>query len=163
MSDYRVYLKVKPFIKEWLHYHFGNPVVFPAQSVENSTIRLFLTKQPENVIPRLIPEDDEVAICIPDSKGKPVATYNYLGPRGKKAVEECIEDTFKVQLWSELNDLHNCGCTILKAIDAWCENNGISIDHDYTIKMRYQRMRDSYRKSGVDMRKKRLRHDDISF
>jgi hypothetical protein len=162
MSDFVVYLKVNPFIRQWMVHHYGNPVVFPSGSAENATIRRFLTKHPKDDKPT-IGGNDEIAVCIPDSKQKPVITYNYLGKHAREAVVECIEDTFKIQMWKDLNDLHDCGCSILKAIQAWCENNGISIDYDYTIKMRYQRMRNSYLKNGIDLRNKnRIRDEDNS-
>lgn len=44
-------------------------------------------------------------------------------------------------------------CPLLKAVRAWCENNGISIDYEDTVKMRFQRMRSSYLKSGIDLRR----------
>lgn len=154
MEKFLVYLKVKPFIKEWLTFHYGNPVTFPPQSAENATIRRFLTTQPRDEVPE-IKSEDEVAVYIPDSKQKPVISYHYLGKYAKAAVIECIEDTFRLQMWKDLNDLHDCGCTVLRAIQAWCENNGISIEYDYTIKMRYQRMRNSYLKNGIDLRNKK--------
>lgn len=159
MEKFLVYLKVKPFIKQWLTYHYGDPVVFPAQSAENATIRRFLTTQPKDKIPD-IKTDDDVAVCIPDSKQKPVISYHYLGKYAKAAVVECIEDAFKLQMWKDLNDLHDCGCTVLRAIQAWCENNGISIDYDYTIKMRYQRMRNAYLKNGIDLRNKKRNSEE---
>ena len=41
-----------------------------------------------------------------------------------------------------------------RSVRSWCERNGIDTDYDYTLKMRYQRMRDSYLSHGVDLRKK---------
>lgn len=32
MSKFVIYIKVEPFIKQWLIHSFGNPVVFPAQA-----------------------------------------------------------------------------------------------------------------------------------
>lgn len=160
MSNYVVYLQVKPFIRQWLTYHFGDPVTFPSQSAENATIRRFLAKLPDGAYPDQ-KTADSIAVCIPDSKQKPVITYNYLNQHAKEAVVECIEDTFRMQMWKDLNDLHDCKCSILKAIQAWSLNNGISIDYDLTLKMRYQRMRKSYLANGVDLRDKtRLRNDD---
>lgn len=159
MSKFVVYLEVKPFIKQWLENHYGNPVIFPAMSAENATIRRFLTKLPDDKLPDKQTEKS-IAVCIPDSKQKPVITYNYLGKYAKEAVVECIEDTFKMQMWKDLNDLRDCGCSILKAIQAWCENNGISIEYDYTIKMRYQRMRNAYLKNNIDLRDKTRVRDE---
>ena len=75
MSKYLVYLEMKPFLAQWLHHHYGNPVVFPAQSAENACIRRLLIPQPTAT--PVLRRGNEVAICIPDSKQKPVVTYNY--------------------------------------------------------------------------------------
>lgn len=152
MSKYLVYISFKPFIAQWLRHHFGDPVVFPAQSAENACIRHFLTRQPGSL--PLTRGDDDIAICIPDSKQKPVVTYNYLSGNARKAVAECIEDTFRLQLWRDLADIELCQCTLLSAVRAWCEANGIDVEYDYTLKMRFQRMRNSYLKHGVDLRRR---------
>lgn len=158
MSNFVIYLRLEPFVKQWLVHHYGEPVSFPPQSVENSTIRLFLQKLPEGKVPE-IKKEEEIAICIPESKQKPVEYYNYLGKHAKEALIECIEDNFKRNMWSELNDLHDCGCTVQKAIDAWCEMHGISIDFDDTIRQRYYRARDAYLKHGIDLRKRKRNHN----
>jgi len=158
MSDFVIYLKVKPFLQEWLVHHYGDPVRFPSGSTENATIRRFLAKQPPDKTPEVGNKKD-TAIYIPDSKQKPVVTYNYLGKHSKEAVIEAIEDTFNLQLWKDLNDLHECGCSILKSVRAWCENNDIDISYDYTLKMRYQRMRSVYLKNDIDLRLQKRNHD----
>ena len=62
-------------------------------------------------------------------------------------------------MWSELDDMSRIGCSVLNAIDGWCEMHGISIDYDRTILMRYNRIRNSYVKKGIDLRKKTRNHD----
>ncbi len=154
MSQFNIYLKVEPFIRQWLVNKYGaEPIKFDIASVENSTIRLFLQKQPKDSVPQT-QQPDEVAICIPESKAKPTVTYNYLGPYGKNALRETIEDVFKRQLWNELYDLSQCGCSVLNAVRAWMEANGIDIEYDYVIKMRYQRLREAYLRNDIDLRKK---------
>lgn len=153
MSKFVVYLKVKPFVRQWLENAYGSPVTFPPQSVENATIRRFTAKQPGNYLPSHCADD--VAIAIPDSKAKDPLVYNYLGERGKGAVIECIEDNFNRNMWSELNDLSDVGCSVMSAIYAWCENHGIDIDYGYTIRQRYYRIRDAYRKKNVDLRRRK--------
>ena len=49
MSQFVVYLKVKPLIAQWLAFHYGTPVRFPDQSAENACIRRFLTRQPGGI------------------------------------------------------------------------------------------------------------------
>lgn len=156
MSKYVTYIHLKPFVRQWLVHSYGEPVAFPAQSIENSTIRRFTQVRPEAAPAH---DADDVAVRVPDSKAKDPALYNYLGLHGRQAVEECIEDNFQRNLWCELNDLSDVGCSVMKAIYSWCEMHGISIDYAYTIRQRYYRLRDSYSRKGVDMRKRRRIHD----
>ncbi len=158
MSKFVIYLKLQPFVAQWLHHHFGNPVVFHPQSVENSTILQFTRKLPEDRQPDTAAEG-LTAVCIPDNGKKDPAVYNYLGPKGKEAVVDCIERTFKLMMWSELNDMSDVGCSVLNAIDAWCEMHGIDIEYDRTILMRYNRLRHSYLKKGIDLRRKKRNND----
>ena len=161
MSKFVVYLQLQPFVAQWLHHHYGNPVHFQPQSVENSTILQFTRKLPEGHQPDTAAEG-LTAVCIPDNEKKDPAIYNYLGPKGKEAVVDCIERTFKLMMWNELNDMSDVGCSVLSAIDAWCEMHGIDIEYDRTILMRYNRLRNSYVKKGIDLRRKR-RNLDKSF
>ena len=153
MSKFVVYLRLQPFIAQWLHYHFGDPVRFHPQSVENSTILQFTQKLPEGRQPDTAAEG-LTAVCIPDNEKKDPATYNYLSPKAKEAVADCIERTFKLMMWNELNDMSCVGCSVLGAIDAWCEMHGVSIDYADTIRQRFYRERERLLACGVDMRKR---------
>jgi len=156
MSQFVTYIRLEPFVKQWLVHSYGNPVEFPAQSLENSTIRRFTQKQPDT--PPLHSESD-VAVRVPDSKAKDPAIYNYLGRYGQQAVVECIEDNFRRSMWCELNDLSDVGCSVMTAIYSWCEMHGISIDYADTIRQRYYRIREAYARKGVDMRRRRRVYD----
>lgn len=158
MSKFVVYLKLQPFVAQWLHHHYGNPVKFQSHSVENSTILQFTQRLPDGRQPDTA-ADGLTAICIPDNEKKDPATYNYLGSKGKEAVIDCIERTFRLMMWNELNDMSTVGCSVLSAIDAWCEMHGIDIEYDRTILMRYNRLRHSYVKKGIDLRRKTRNHD----
>lgn len=158
MSKFVIYLKLQPFIAQWLHHHYGNPVRFQPQSVENSTILQFTQRLPAGQQPD-VAADGLTAVAIPDNEKKDPAVYNYLGRKGKEAVADCIERTFRLMMWSELNDMSAVGCSVLSAIDAWCEMHGISIDYDRTILMRYNRLRKSYEKHGIDLRRRMRNHD----
>lgn len=160
MSNFLVYIQLKPFIAQWLHHHYGNPVRFQPHSVENSTILQFTQKLPVGCHPDTA-ADGLTAVCIPDNEKKDPATYNYLGKKGKEAVVDCIERTFKLMMWNELNDMSDIGCSVLNAIDAWCEQHGIDIEYDRTILQRYNRLRQSYVKKGIDLRRKRRNHDSV--
>ncbi len=156
MSKFVIYVHFEPFVKQWLVNSYGNPVEFPSQSVENATIRRFTVKQPDVVVPH---EEDDLAIFIPDSKAKDPMIYNHLTKHGKKAVIECVEDNFKLNMWSELGTLSDTKCKIMTCIYTWCEMHGIDIDYADTIRQRYYRIRDSYLKKGIDMRKHTKSYD----
>lgn len=153
MSQFFIYLKLKPYLKDWLVYSLGNPVRFPDHSNENSVIRTFLQKWPPDV-PVDVMNDDYTAICIPTSKAKPAEYYNYLSAAGKKAVAEAIEDLFRQNLWSELAQLTlaNNGRGVNTHIAAWCDMHGISLDHIETVRQKYFRMRKAYTDRGIDLR-----------
>ena len=160
MSKYVLYLKLQPFVSQFLRQALGDPVVFPPQSIENSTIHTFITRLPPDKDPDVWREG-MTAIAIPDSKTKPAEYYNYMTPRGKDAVAECCELLFNRCLWVELGDMSAIGCKTMTAIYAWCENHGVSVYYADTIRQRYYRIRDAYVKRGIDLRKKsRNRHPD---
>lgn len=160
MSKYVVYLRLQPFVAQWLRHHYGSPVRFQSHSVENSTILQFTQKLPPGMQPDTAAEG-LTPVCIPDNEKKDPATYNYLSPKGKEAVEDCIERTFRLMMWNELNDMSGVGCSVLGAIDAWCEMHGISIEYDRTILQRYYRLRNSYVRKGIDLRRKARHHDSV--
>lgn len=149
------YMEVKPFLAQWLTYHFGDPVTFPARSAENACIRRLVALNPKgkDYVP-MKPGEGCVAVSIPETKQRKTICWNYMSKTACAALTEVIEDTFKMQMWLELNEMSRCGCTLLKCIRAWCENNGIDTEYDYTLKMRFQRMRNSYLKNGVDLRRR---------
>ena len=148
MSSIVFYLRLEPYLRQWLVHSLGDPVVFPAQSNENAVIRRFLRKRPEDIHPELA-ADGLTAICIPDSKAKPPQYYNYLGKKAKAAVKETIEDLFRANLWNEISDLTRRNCGLNKTIAAWCEIHGIDDDYSETVRQKYYRMRDSYNKKGI--------------
>lgn len=165
MSQITFYLKLKPFVRQWLEFHFGKPVKFPPKSVENSTIRLHVRELPKGMIPEM-QQPDEVAICIPESKSKPPSRYFYLGPRAKIALVEVIEDNFRLCLWNELwvlyKDFKEQGVKIRmeSQVRAWCENHGISPDHCATIVQRFYRMKEGYKRKGIDLMSKNKEKDE---
>lgn len=148
MSSIVFYLRLEPYLRQWLVHSLGDPVVFPAQSNENAVIRRFLRKRPEDIRPELA-ADGLTAICIPDSKAKPPQYYNYLDKKAKAAVKETIEDLFRANLWNEISDLTRRNCGLNKTIAAWCEMHGIDDDYSETVRQKYYRMRDSYNKKGI--------------
>lgn len=164
MSKFLIYLKLEPYLHQWLTHSLGNPVEFPAKSNENAIIRRFLQTKPNDAMPDLYAEG-LTAICIPDSKAKPPQYYNYCGPKAKSAIIEAIEDLFRINLWAELApasyNVERAECGLNKMIAAWCEMHGIDDDYTETVRQKYYRMRKAYTKNGVFLGKlTRNRSDD---
>lgn len=153
MSNILLYMQVPPYLKNWMNYHFGDPVVFPKGSPENSVIRTFISKRPDNV-PVELPTDKDVSICIPDSAYKRPTKYNYMGPRCKKALLQCIRDIFKTQMWNDLNFNFNTAGNVDTFIYAWMEKNGIGFDSFDTIKKMFYSIRRYHLRCDVDLMKK---------
>lgn len=95
--------------------------------------------------------EDYIAILLPESKAKPVKEYCYLGPRARRAVKEMVTDLFKIDLWASLKDIANRSCKLSSLISAWCEQHGIGIDYEDTVRQCFYRMRDQHAKKGVNL------------
>lgn len=157
MSEFVLYLKLKPFIRQYLINSFGDPVRFDDHSVTNARIVSVLQRRPVNCTPDTAAEG-LTAICIPYSKQKDPASFNYVSNSGKKLIEEHIEAIFRTNLWNEMSQMCSDDTKLQSAAYAWCEMHGISIEHADTIRMRYYREKVRFNKHGIDLRcKKRKR------
>lgn len=154
MSSFVIYIHLPLYKAEWLTHHLGSPVVFPAGSPQNAIIKAYTQRLPQGATPETAGEG-KVAISIPDSKSKPAEYFNYMGPRGKEAVKESIDDLFRVSLWNDISDLDTDDSPVglNKLIAAWCEMHGIGIYRVETVRQCYARMRKSFVKTGINIRK----------
>ena len=150
MSNFVIYIKLERYLSEWLTHSLGSPVRFPAGSNENAVIRAFIQPTPDGELPETASEG-MTAIYIPDSKAKPPARYNHLGERGKAALREAINDLFTRNLWNELRPLDNVNIGVNTRIAAWCELHGIGIDRVETVRQKYYRIREAYRRRGINL------------
>lgn len=99
----------------------------------------------------LIHPNEYIAISLPECKAKPIREYNYLGPRARRAMKEMITDLFKIDLWASLKDIADRSCKLSSLISAWCEQHGIGIDYEDTVRQCFYRMRDQHAKKGVNL------------
>ena len=150
MSRICIYLKLPSYLDEWVRHNFGEPAVFPRHSCQNAVIRTFLRRLPPGELPDLGAEG-LTAVAIPDSVGKPVEVWNHLGPTGKQAVVESIQDLFSRSLWSDISPLIRPRLNLSVMIAAWCERNGISEDGVEAVRQRYYRLRKDFAKRGVNI------------
>lgn len=148
MSDIVIYLKLDPYLAQWLtHEHGGNPVVFPKNSAENDILELGLTLKPYLAAPNE-PGIDKVPISVPYFKSKDVRSYNYLPPKGRRALARCIRTRFVISMWNDLFKFGNIGKRKQDIIWTWMEAHGIeATDTNWnTIAKIYMRKRSVYRK-----------------
>ena len=108
----------------------------------------------------LIHPNEYIAISLPESKAKPILEYNYLGPRARRAVKEMITDLFKIDLWASLKDIADRSCKLSSLISAWCEQHGIGIDYEDTVRQCFYRMRDQHAKKGINLNSTTRFHKD---
>lgn len=148
---YLVYLKMETFLREWLEWHYGNPVKFPDKSRENAVLRMVTRKRGAGEPPRLR-VDGDAAITLPESKAHPPAVFHSLSERGEAAVREMVRDLFKRALWNDLAPLEDGSGGTGALLSAWCENNGIGLDRVDTVRQIYYRMRSAHCKKGVNLR-----------
>lgn len=143
MSDTCIYLKVEPYLAEWMKASHGNPVQMVKDSPESRLVKLFLEKQPID-IPIDNPNDFNIAIEIPWYKEKDPRVYFYLTERSKAMIAECYQTLFVQNMWRELGQLQECNCSLTAIIYAWLDKHGISEEHWETIRQKYYRMRKRY-------------------
>lgn len=151
MSDFVIYISLEKYLHQWITHNLGNPVRFPQYSNENAVIRTFIIKTP----PGVIPDDNrsgKTAVAIPDSSAKPPATYNHLGRKGQAALREAIKDLFLRALWSDISPLSSSPVGVNSLISAWCESNGIDLDHVETVRQCYYRLRRQYAEKGISIK-----------
>lgn len=155
MSEFVIYLKLKPFLRQYLIHHYGNPVRFDDHSVTNSRIVSVLQRLPP-MYTREEPEGpDTVAVCIPYSKQKDPVCWNYVSERGRKFIVEHIEAVFLDNLWKEMSEMCGDDTKLQSAAFAWCEMHGIDLDYADTIRMRFYREKIRFLNHGIDLRSKK--------
>ena len=150
MSQFVIYIKLEKYLSERLTHSLGGPVRFPNGSNENSVIRAFTQQPPEGELPETASEG-MTPIYIPDSKAKPPESYNYMTDSGKKAVREAIMDLFTRNLWNELRPIDSINIGVNTRIAAWCEMHGIGLDRVETVRQKYYRIREAYKKRGINL------------
>lgn len=150
MNEYYIYLKVEPYLAQWLCNAFGNPIVLPKDTPEIRLIKRFLDKTPSDKKPDM-KLDSNVQVVIPWSKEKDPRVYNYLSPRAKMMLVESFETIFLNNLWTELGDIQNINCSLTNVIYSWLEKHEISEEHWETIRQKYYRIRKRFQEKGIKL------------
>ena len=129
---YTIFLTLEPYLAQWLEHECGGkkPIPIKRGSAEADLLEAYLQKPPRNsdYQPQLRPLPGEVEIKVPYFKYKESRTYNYLSPRAKKYLRQCIRNRFKVQLWKDIESLDNTDKRLKYVIEEWMEAHGINVD-----------------------------------
>ena len=147
MSNYCIYLKMPPYLRQWfIHRHGGSdPVQLIRGSIESKLLQRATVKMPENILPPR-QQEGEVAINIPYSKSHDPRIYNYITETGKRALIQQIKSDFDIDVWEYLHDFGKVGKQQKELINMFMEQRGIKEDGtcwDAIAKI-YQRLRKNY-------------------
>lgn len=151
MSQFLLYLKIEPYLAQWLiNEAGGNPVKLRRGSSESDILERFLTTGATGRTGEISPSEANVSIFLPTFRDKDPRYYNYLPPRARKSLERNIYVRFRCQLWKELHTLANVDCPIGELVWAWMESHGIEDDPKNweTIRQMYYRQRKVYQKNA---------------
>lgn len=148
MSEYIIYLKLDPYLAQWLVNEHGTPVEFPKNSTENDILELGLMKKPIFACNNE-PGPNKVPIGVPFFKNKNVRYNNYLSLKSRRALAQCIRSRFVVALWKDLYKFGYIGKRKQDLIWAWMETHGIEATETNwnTISKIYLRKRNVYRET----------------
>lgn len=152
MKDMLVYVEMPSYLREWLIYHYGNPIRFPHHSLEHLVLLRNLRKRPKNARPEMEGRG-QAAVVIPDNDYKRPEFYNYLGKYGRWEFVSSVRSLFLIDLWCGCSHLLASRMEINRGIDSWCACNGISLDGREAVRQIFYRARKRYRDSGVALGK----------
>ena len=149
MNNICIYVKLKPYVEQWLTSIYGNPVKFPKCSMENDEIRHWLTRVPEGCLPQMKVEGS-VAIVLPQSKRRPPEVYNYLTKSAQDCICGMINNNFDSDLKSSVKRSVCNGVPIMKAVRAFMKHHNISLEHDETLRQRINRTVMFYKRKNLN-------------
>lgn len=158
MSNILIYVKVPAYEKQWCEFHFGSPCEFPSSSNLNNIIRHFSRRRPVGTNPET-QQPGELAICLMGSASKKPEIYNYISPHGKHAIAEAIDDIFVMHLWEDLTGRGTRDVQLSSLVYDWMDANGIKDEGNnyWNLRMKFQRIKDAYKKNGVNISRKNRR------
>lgn len=137
-TEFFVYLKLKPYVRQWLTAIYGEPVRFNAHSLENNELMRWLIPVPDGCMP-LTKEPGTTAIVIPDSKKKKPLEYNYLTKEARDCIVSMLNNNFDSDMkHSVRHSMHN-GSSKVMALRAWMKEHKIDKDYECTLVKRIDR------------------------
>ena len=155
MKGLTVYLRLEPYLRQWLTHNFGSPVRFPPRSYENMLLHRLLSRPAAGATTATGPTcpPDSVAIVITDHAQRRPEYWCHLSRRAQAEMARAVANLFCLALWSECVCLIHSG-TLNRGIDSWCQANGIALIYREGVRQKFYRMRRLYAQNGVILGKK---------
>ena len=146
-SNFMAYLKLEPYLAQWVAHEHGFPIRFPRGSIENDIIELGLKIRGDDE-PVDLPGEGMYPVVIPFYKYKDVMTYNHLSESSKDQLIHCLKVRFAIALWNDLFKFGHIGKQRQDLIYAWMDAHDIDDTETNwnTISKIYTRKREAYRK-----------------
>ena len=145
-SNFMAYLKLEPYLAQWVAHEHGFPIRFPRGSIENDIIELGLKIRDPEKEPVDLPGEGKYPVVLPFFKFKDVMTYNHLSDSSKDELVHCLKVRFAIALWNDLFKFGHIGKQKQDLIYAWMDAH--DIDDTETnwnaISKIYARKRKSY-------------------
>jgi hypothetical protein len=140
-SGIHIYLRVKPYIRQYIESVYGNPARFRKQSYTNLLLCNLLSRAPEGAKVRCRAEGD-LAIELPLYSAKNVSSYNYLSQRSERRLESHFRQMFYEHLTEEIKRARR-GQKVQyqEAIYMFIERYGIDAGAFETLKKKHYRDR----------------------
>lgn len=147
------YIKLEPWLAQWLKHENGEPVEFEKGSVEYRLLEVSLiSSAPICNTPRK--EENCIEIKIPKFKNFENDKYYYLPCHGRKQLKKLIRSRFVLNLWEELHKFGSIGKKKMDIIYAFMEAKGIDQTESnfFALFKIYQRQRRYYLRKNAEKR-----------
>ncbi|MDR1198351.1 MAG: hypothetical protein LBK94_04975 [Prevotellaceae bacterium] len=161
MSDYTVFVKVKPYIAQYFRQVYGNPARFSKKSFFNLLLSKFITIPPKDCVfdIKLFDErsnsDEYLQVQLPYCTNKNIYSHNYLTRIGEDAIARELRSEFYLALMTFVRNFLIDGfrqkktAYINTAIKLFIEKHNLDVDCFNTLLKQY------HRTETVKSRKKR--------
>lgn len=155
MSQLSIYIKLPPYLDQWLRSEYWNPdnrrVEFPRGSAPRAILQSCLTRHPHGVLTH-IPSESDIPIEVPTFKGINPHVFCHLPDSGRKALVSCLKKYFAVVVWQELHPLLSHDIRITDVVYAFLDRHGIepTPQNWETVRQMYYRMRK--RTANIDVK-----------
>lgn len=156
MKDITLQISLRPHLASWLRTKYGDPVRFPPRSYENLLLHSLVTRgrYAEGAATLEGPGKELLSITLTDHSTRRPEYYHHLTRRAALTFAAAMEWQFRLALWQECSPLLLSSTGLNHGIYAWCQRQGIKVEHREGVRQKFYRMRKEYQKGCHDSGKK---------